>query len=37
MPPPECFAFAVAKNRQIPLLFKDNDFSKTDIEPALRP
>jgi len=27
----DCFAYAVAKNLQIPLLFKGNDFSKTDI------
>jgi len=31
----DCFAYAVARNRAIPLLFKDDDFTKTDIEIAL--
>ncbi len=31
----DCFAYAVARNRNLPLLFKGDDFSKTDIEPAL--
>lgn len=32
----DCFAYAVARNYQVPLLFKGDDFSKTDIGPALR-
>lgn len=31
----DCFAYALAKNHCAPLLFKGNDFSKTDITPAL--
>lgn len=31
------FAYALARSRSIPLLFKGNDFSQTDIEPALAP
>jgi ribonuclease VapC len=27
----DCFAYAVARNRRVPLLFKGEDFSKTDI------
>ncbi|WP_158044759.1 type II toxin-antitoxin system VapC family toxin [Skermanella pratensis] len=27
----DCFAYALAKTRNAPLLFKGNDFSKTDI------
>ncbi|WIM11982.1 type II toxin-antitoxin system VapC family toxin [Enhydrobacter sp.] len=30
----DCFAYAVARNRGIPLLFKGDDFTKTDIDPA---
>jgi ribonuclease VapC len=30
----DCFAYALAKEMDEPLLFKGNDFSKTDIEPA---
>ena len=30
----DCFAYALAKLRREPLLFKGNDFSKTDIEAA---
>ena len=30
----DCFAYAVAKNHRTALLFKGNDFSKTDIAPA---
>jgi ribonuclease VapC len=30
----DCFAYAVARNRGVPLLFKGDDFIKTDIEPA---
>lgn len=33
----ECFAYALAKARHEPLLFKGNDFAQTDIEPALKP
>lgn len=31
----DCFAYALAKERGCPLLFIGNDFSKTDIKPAL--
>ncbi len=31
----DCFAYAVARNRGIPLLFKGDDFNKTDIAPAV--
>jgi ribonuclease VapC len=31
----DCFAYALAKARREPLLFKGDDFSKTDIEAAL--
>jgi uncharacterized protein with PIN domain len=27
----DCFAYAVAKNHGVPLLFKGDDFDKTDI------
>ena len=27
----DCFAYAVARDNRVPLLFKGNDFSKTDI------
>jgi ribonuclease VapC len=30
----DCFAYACAKELGVPLLFKGNDFSKTDIEVA---
>ncbi|MCX7365025.1 MAG: type II toxin-antitoxin system VapC family toxin [Alphaproteobacteria bacterium] len=30
----DCFAYAVARNQGIPLLFKGNDFANTDIESA---
>jgi ribonuclease VapC len=33
----DCFAYALAKTRDEPLLFKGNDFSQTDIVPAWRP
>ncbi|PWK70742.1 type II toxin-antitoxin system VapC family toxin [Aminobacter sp. AP02] len=33
----DCFAYALAKTRNVPLLFKGDDFIHTDIEPALRP
>lgn len=29
----DCFAYALAKTRQLPLLFQGDDFSRTDIEP----
>lgn len=32
----DCFAYALAKTRRLPLLFKGDDFIHTDIEPALR-
>jgi ribonuclease VapC len=32
----DCFAYALAKRTGEPLLFKGNDFSQTDIEPALK-
>jgi ribonuclease VapC len=31
----DCFAYAVAKSRHLPLLFKGEDFLRTDIVPAL--
>ena len=31
----DCFAYACAKVRDVPLLFVGNDFSQTDIRPAL--
>ncbi len=33
----DCMAYAVAKKRGIPLLFKGSDFAQTDIEPAWTP
>ncbi|MBB6467666.1 type II toxin-antitoxin system VapC family toxin [Aminobacter carboxidus] len=33
----DCFAYALAKSRRLPLLFKGDDFIHTDIEPALKP
>ena len=30
----DCFAYALAKDKAEPLLFKGNDFRKTDVEPA---
>jgi len=30
----DCFSYALAKSRDLPLLFKGNDFAKTDIAPA---
>jgi ribonuclease VapC len=32
----DCFAYALAKTRNLPLLFKGDDFSQTDIVPAWR-
>jgi ribonuclease VapC len=31
----DCFSYALAKTMRVPLLFKGNDFARTDIEPAL--
>ena len=31
----DCFSYALAKAVGLPLLFKGNDFSKTDIEAAV--
>jgi ribonuclease VapC len=33
----DCFAYAVAKTRQAALLFKGDDFSRTDIPAAMAP
>jgi len=33
----DCFTYALAKTRGLPLLFKGDDFLKTDIVPAWRP
>jgi len=33
----DCFSYALAKTRNIPLLFKGDDFTRTDIVPAWRP
>jgi ribonuclease VapC len=33
----DCFAYALAKTRQLPLLFQGTDFSRTDIEPVPLP
>jgi uncharacterized protein with PIN domain len=33
----DCFAYALAKARGVPLLFKGDDFAWTDIVPAWRP
>lgn len=33
----DCFAYALAKTRNLPLLFKGDDFIHTDIVPALSP
>ncbi|MBO6724813.1 MAG: type II toxin-antitoxin system VapC family toxin [Rhizobiaceae bacterium] len=32
----DCFAYALAKTRNLPLLFKGDDFIHTDIESALK-
>ena len=31
----DCFAYALAKERDLPLLFKGADFAQTDVTPAL--
>ena len=33
----DCFAYALAKAVDQPLLYKGNDFAQTDIRPALSP
>ena len=33
----DCFSYALARTRGLPLLFKGDDFIHTDIEPALAP
>ena len=33
----DCFSYALAKSRNLPLLFKGDDFVHTDIQPALKP
>ncbi|MDQ2703965.1 MAG: type II toxin-antitoxin system VapC family toxin [Pseudomonadota bacterium] len=33
----DCFAYALARSRNLPLLFKGDDFVHTDIRPALKP
>ena len=33
----DCFTYALAKAMREPLLFKGNDFSQTDLEPAVKP
>lgn len=33
----DCFAYALAKATDLPLLFKGSDFSRTDVCPALTP
>jgi ribonuclease VapC len=33
----DCFAYALAKHTGEPLLFKGDDFGKTDVRPALTP
>jgi ribonuclease VapC len=33
----DCYAYACARANHATLLFKGNDFSKTDIAPAIRP
>ncbi len=30
----DCFSYALAKSRAVPLLYKGDDFTQTDIEPA---
>jgi len=33
----DCFSYALARTRSLPLLFKGEDFIHTDIEPAMKP
>jgi ribonuclease VapC len=32
----DCFSYALARTRRLPLLFKGDDFIHTDVEPALK-
>lgn len=32
----DCFAYGLARSRNVPLLFKGDDFTHTDIEPAFK-
>jgi ribonuclease VapC len=32
----DCFSYALARTRNVPLLFKGDDFAQTDILPAWR-
>jgi ribonuclease VapC len=32
----DCFSYALAERLKVPLLFVGNDFSRTDLEPALK-
>lgn len=32
----DCFAYALARSRDLPLLWKGDDFGRTDVVPALR-
>jgi ribonuclease VapC len=34
---PDCFCYALAKSRNVPLLYKGDDFARTDIAAAWRP
>jgi len=33
----DCFSYALARARDLPLLFKGGDFARTDVVPAWRP
>jgi ribonuclease VapC len=33
----DCFSYALAKTRNLPLLFKGDDFIHTDLQPASKP
>ena len=33
----DCFSYALAKTRKVPLLFKGDDFARTDVMPAWQP
>jgi len=33
----DCFSYALAKTRKVPLLFKGDDFARTDVVPAWQP
>ena len=32
----DCFSYALAKSRELPLLYKGGDFARTDVEAALK-